>query len=75
MKVYSQGNLPKMIVEGKAERLQLSPCKGQGLGTMLSKIKAGTLLIISGGTGINPFCDLIDLLYKDYLLKSKCFLS
>jgi hypothetical protein len=35
----------------------------------LSEIKAGTILIVAGGTGLYPFSDLIDLLYKDYIIQ------
>ncbi len=36
---------------------------------MLNEIAAGTVLIVSGGTGLYPFSDLIDLLFKDNLVK------
>lgn len=31
--------------------------------------------MIAGGTGINPFCDLIDLLFKEQIVKDKPFLA
>ena len=34
---------------------------------MLS-VQPGHIIIVAGGTGIYPFCDLIDLLFKNYLL-------
>ena len=40
----------------------LSEMKGKGL--ELKKIAKGTVVFISGGTGLNPFYDLIDLLFK-----------
>lgn len=30
-----------------------------------SKIRPGRVILIAGGTGIFPFCDLIDLLFKE----------
>ena len=30
--------------------------------------------MIAGGTGINPFCDLIDLLFKEQLMIEKPYL-
>jgi hypothetical protein len=27
--------------------------------------------MVAGGTGLYPFADLIDLLYKDYLMKER----
>jgi len=32
-------------------------------------LKPGKVIIVAGGTGIYPFSDLIDLLYKDQLAK------
>jgi hypothetical protein len=46
--------------------LILSPPKGFGL--RLNEAEPGTILIIAGGTGIYPFSDLIDLLFKNALL-------
>jgi hypothetical protein len=47
--------------------LLLSPPKGFGL--KLNELAAGTVLIVAGGTGLYPFSDLIDLLFKDALVK------
>lgn len=67
MKVYPGGTLPNELLEGEINHLVLSQPKGFGLG--LPDIKAGTILIIAGGTGLYPFSDLIDLLYKDLLVQ------
>lgn len=67
IKVYEDGTLPNIILANKAESLLLSPPKGFGL--QLGKVEAGTILIIAGGTGLFPFSDLIDLLYKDALIR------
>ena len=66
-KVYNGGTLPNMVVDGKLKKMILSPPKGFGLG--FGEVKEGTILIMAGGTGVFPFSDLIDLLYKDYLVK------
>lgn len=31
--------------------------------------KAGRIVIVAGGTGLFPFCDIIDLLYKSICLE------
>jgi NAD(P)H-flavin reductase len=66
--VYENGTLPNFIIEKKIQNLKLSCPKGFGLG--LKDLNRGTIIIIAGGTGMYPFSDLIDLLYKDYLIKS-----
>lgn len=47
--------------------LKLSTSKGRGL--ELDEV-SGTIVLVGGGTGINPYCDLIDLLFKDHLMGS-----
>jgi hypothetical protein len=40
----------------------------KGFGLKLGETAPGTILIIAGGTGLYPFSDLIDLLFKDSLI-------
>lgn len=47
----------------KELELFLSCEKGLGLG--LREISAGKVLIVAGGTGLLPFSDIIDLIFKD----------
>jgi ferredoxin-NADP reductase len=44
------------------KNIKLSKARGRGLN--LGEITSGNILFLTGGTGINPFCDIIDLLYK-----------
>ena len=37
----------------------------------MAHLEPGRVLIVAGGTGIYPFSDLIDLLYKDHLQHEK----
>jgi hypothetical protein len=67
LKVYPHGTLPNLIISSHARKLLLSPPKGFGL--KLGEVAQGTVLIIAGGTGLYPFSDLIDLLFKDALVK------
>jgi len=43
----------------------------KGLGLQLEEIKAGKIILVGGGTGIYPFSDLIDLLYKEQLIMTQ----
>lgn len=35
----------------------------------LHNLKPGKVIIVAGGTGLYPFCDLLDLLFKDNLVE------
>jgi hypothetical protein len=35
-----------------------------GRGLALHEIHSGLILLLAAGTGLNPYCDLIDLLFK-----------
>ena len=35
-----------------------------GRGLALHEVKPGIVLMLAAGTGLNPYCDLIDLLFK-----------
>lgn len=73
MKVYEEGTVPNMLVSRTAETIKLSPPKGLGL--ELADLPKGTVLIVAGGTGLYPFSDLIDLLYKDLRAKRQPFVQ
>lgn len=49
--------------------MYLSEAKGFGL--ELETLKEGTVILIGGGTGINPYLDLIDLLFKQQLIEKE----
>ena len=49
--------------------------RNRGLGLSLQTMRMGDIVVIAGGTGINPFCDLIDLLFKDMVISSNHTLS
>lgn len=56
-----------MIHDFKEKTLHLSSERGFGLS--LASLDPGRVVIAIGGTGIYPFSDLIDLLFKDCLRK------
>ena len=51
------------------KHLQLSCLRGEGL--HFAELKPGRIIIVAGGTGLYPFSDLIDLLFKSLLLKTR----
>ena len=42
--------------------------RSMGAGLALQEKKPGKIIILAGGTGIYPFIDTIDILYKRYLV-------
>lgn len=54
------------LIEQKFTKLRLSTQRGQGL--KLYNIRPGKIVIFISGTGIIPFGDLIDLLFKAILI-------
>jgi nucleoid-associated protein YejK len=68
IKKYHKGKLTKKLSYLEHHSLELSA--ERGLGLELAELPAGRLVIMAGGTGLFPFCDLIDLLFKDEVLRS-----
>ena len=70
MKKYEGGLLTKPLIDGdhKDLNLQLSCSRGEGL--EFAHLKPGKIIMVAGGTGLYPFGDLIDLLFKSLLLSN-----
>jgi hypothetical protein len=72
-KVYDGGRFTEQLVKNIVGRQQVnlavSEARGEGLG--LARLQAGRVLIVAGGTGLYPFCDLIDLLFKQQLSEDR----
>ncbi len=68
-KQYDNGKFTDSIVKAPVRNLFLSSPKGEGL--QFSHLKPGKVVIVAGGTGIYPFADLIDLLFKDEIMKQE----
>lgn len=67
MKRYKHGWVTsKLLSKGMKGRVRMSQAMGLGLG--LDKIKSGRVVLFAGGTGLYPFVDLIDILFKKTLL-------
>lgn len=68
LKVYSTGKLTKGLksVDFVNTPVQISIPRGRGVD--LENTPPGRIIIVAGGTGLFPFSDLIDLLYKSQLI-------
>jgi len=68
IKKYDTGKMTQKLFSKYIESpLNVSSPMGNGL--CLDRIKKGRIVIIAGGTGIYPFVDLIDLLFKQTILQ------
>lgn len=68
MKRYYSGKFTnRLFSKYEKERLGVSWPMGRGL--CLDKIPKGRIVIVVGGTGLYPFVDLIDLLFKTTVLQ------
>ena len=71
MKKYEKGELTKNLVDNSRQGafLQMSCSRGEGL--HFAELKLGKIIIVAGGTGLYPFGDLIDLLFKNLILSTR----
>ena len=68
-KTYAGGKFTEGIVKGPVEKVLISQSKGEGL--QIAHTKPGKVILVAGGTGIYPFSDFIDLLYKEQLMNDR----
>lgn len=74
MKRYDDGDFTSELLNSNFRKnINLSCAKGEGLA--LHEKKPGHIFIVAGGTGIYPFIDVIDLLFKRMLVDSNHNLS
>lgn len=66
MKRYPNGALTDSLIEKMLNnrKMTLTLSQEKGLGLELGDLTPGKVIIIAGGTGILPFSDIIDLLFK-----------
>jgi NAD(P)H-flavin reductase len=67
-KRYPNGRFTPLLSKGAVDSLTLSEPRGEGL--HLHELTPGKVVIVAGGTGLYPFSDLIDLLFKDQLRRT-----
>lgn len=65
-KSYPGGKFSEGIVKGPIDKICISESKGEGL--QLPHTRPGKIIMVIGGTGVYPFSDLIDLLFKEQLM-------
>ena len=69
IKQYENGSFTSKYLQAELKK-KLILSESRGFGLSLNNNNPGRIVIIGGGTGLNPYYDLIDLLFKDLLIKS-----
>lgn len=70
---YRSGKLTNALTENmlNTKKMTLSLSCEKGLGLQLRELPEGRVIIVAGGTGLLPFSDLIDLLFKAEYAQSR----
>jgi NAD(P)H-flavin reductase len=64
LKIYENGKFTSALYRKNFNGISLTISSPKGRGLELETTKAGTVIIVAGGTGLFPFSDIIDLIYK-----------
>ena len=69
IKKYGDGKLTSLFLspQSKITSIRLSQPRGLGLG--LDCVTSKNIVIFAGGTGLYPYSDLIDLLFKAKMIR------
>lgn len=70
IKVYPNGKFTSQIRKTNFSKESFELSQPKGLGLELEVTKPGKIVIIAGGTGLFPFSDFIDLLFKTAYLQT-----
>lgn len=70
LKVYEGGKFTSQLLSNNLGKIDFELSQQKGLGLELENTKPGKIVIVAGGTGLFPFSDLIDLLFKDAFIKN-----
>lgn len=70
IKVYPNGKFTSQIRKAISANESFEFSQPKGLGLELEVTKPGKIVIIAGGTGLFPFSDFIDLLFKTAFLQT-----
>ena len=68
IKKYNDGAFTSYFLNPNTSITEILLSKPRGLGLALDCVTAENIVIFAGGTGLYPFSDLIDLLFKAKLV-------
>jgi NAD(P)H-flavin reductase len=69
IKIYRDGKLSSALRNSDFIDVDVKFSEPRGTGLNLVNTKPGRIIVVAGGTGLFPYCDLIDLLFKDMMIK------
>lgn len=69
IKKYEKGTFTSKYINSQTENVELTLSKPRGFGLALGEMNPGNIVLFAGGTGLYPFSDLIDLLYKSMIVE------
>ena len=69
MKVYKDGKLTSALKTAGFVNMSVKFSCPRGRGLELDDTKAGKIVVVAGGTGLFPFSDIIDLLFKTQIIQ------
>lgn len=70
LKVYEGGKFTSQLLNNNLGKTDFELSQQKGLGLELETTNPGKIIVVAGGTGLFPFSDLIDLLFKDAFIKN-----
>jgi hypothetical protein len=68
--VYEGGKFTSQLLNNNLGKTDFELSLQKGLGLELETTNPGKIIVVAGGTGLFPFSDLIDLLFKDAFIKN-----
>lgn len=71
LKVYKDGRMTSALKANNFRYFDVKVSKPRGRGLELDMTQPGRIIIVTGGTGVFPFSDLIDLLFKAQVIQDK----
>jgi NAD(P)H-flavin reductase len=69
LKVYNDGKLTSALKNAHFVNTAVKFSCPRGRGLELEDTKAGRVIVVAGGTGLFPFSDIIDLLFKAQVIE------
>ena len=64
MKIYNNGKMTAALKAANFRNIDVKVSIPRGRGLELDTTPPGRIIIVAGGTGLFPFSDIIDLLFK-----------
>jgi NAD(P)H-flavin reductase len=69
IKKYDDGKFTSQFLSPHIDKTKIVISHPRGLGLSLDCVPATSIVLFAGGTGLYPFSDLIDLLFKAKLVR------